>query len=64
MVTASKTSYSTNVDGDDEPASLPKPDLSQMVPFKPKYKSIPGDHPVSGMWFTFLLALCSLVFLI
>lgn len=49
MVTASKTYHSANGDGDDEPASLPKPDLSQMVPFKPKYKSIPGDHPVSGM---------------
>lgn len=48
MVTSSKIYHSASADADDEPASLPRPDLSQMVPFKPKAKTIPGDHVVSG----------------
>lgn len=47
-MTSSKIYHSASADADDEPASLPRPDLSQMVPFKPKFKSIPGDHPVTG----------------
>ncbi|XP_034234284.1 protein suppressor of forked [Thrips palmi] len=60
MVTASKTYHSSSADADDEPASLPKPDLSQMVPFKPKFKSIPGDHPVSGGVFPYPPAVAQL----
>ena len=29
-------------------AALPRPDLSQMIPFKPKVNPLPGEHPVSG----------------
>lgn len=40
---------SSSFDLDDEPTSLPRPDVSQMIPFKPKFTSVPGDHPVPGM---------------
>lgn len=29
-------------------ASLPRPDISQMIPYKPKVNPLPGEHPVSG----------------
>ncbi|XP_058803933.1 protein suppressor of forked [Phymastichus coffea] len=29
-------------------AALPRPDLSQMIPFKPKVNPLPGEHPVPG----------------
>lgn len=29
-------------------ASLPRPDISQMIPFKPKLNALPGEHPVPG----------------
>lgn len=29
-------------------ASLPRPDLSQMIPYKPKVSPLPGEHPVPG----------------
>lgn len=29
---------------------LPKPDISQMIPFKPKRDAYLGEHPVSGMY--------------
>ena len=29
-------------------AALPRPDLSQMIPFKPKLNALPGEHPVPG----------------
>lgn len=29
-------------------AAYPKPDLSQMIPFKPKVNPLPGEHPVPG----------------
>ncbi|KAF7987512.1 hypothetical protein HCN44_003274 [Aphidius gifuensis] len=28
--------------------TLPKPDISQMIPFKPKVNPLPGEHPVPG----------------
>lgn len=36
---------------DHEPCTqrlLPKPDISQMIPFKPKRDPYPGEHPVPG----------------
>ncbi|XP_043289608.1 protein suppressor of forked isoform X2 [Venturia canescens] len=27
---------------------LPRPDLSQMIPYKPKVNALPGEHPVPG----------------
>lgn len=30
-------------------ASLPRPDLSQMIPYKPKVNALPGEHPVPGI---------------
>lgn len=36
-------------------AALPRPDLSQMIPFKPKVNPLPGEHPVPGNLFTYFL---------
>lgn len=33
---------------EDEAAKVPRPDVSQMIPYKPKANTIPGDHPVPG----------------
>lgn len=36
---------------DHEPCTqrlLPRPDISQMIPFKPKRDPYPGEHPVPG----------------
>lgn len=30
-------------------AALPRPDLSQMIPYKPKVNPLPGEHPVPGL---------------
>lgn len=46
-----------------EPAAqLPKPDFSQMIPFKPKSNAYPGEHPITGGTFPqppALAALCA-----
>lgn len=34
--------------GEEAIAALPRPDISQMIPFKPKVNPLPGEHPVSG----------------
>ncbi|GLG95529.1 Protein suppressor of forked [Gryllus bimaculatus] len=36
------------LDHDEENTCMPRPDFTQMIPFKPKANSIPGDHPVPG----------------
>lgn len=35
-------------DSEDVATVLPRPDLSQMIPFKPKVNPLPGEHPVQG----------------
>lgn len=30
---------------------LPRPDYSQMIPYKPKANPLPGEHPVPGKFF-------------
>ncbi|KAF2897562.1 hypothetical protein ILUMI_08611 [Ignelater luminosus] len=32
----------------DDDSILPKPDISQMIPYKPKANALPGEHPVPG----------------
>ncbi|KAI4455289.1 rna cleavage stimulation factor [Holotrichia oblita] len=32
----------------DDDQALPKPDTSQMIPYKPKANPLPGEHPVPG----------------
>lgn len=32
----------------DDDTALPKPDTSQMIPYKPKANPLPGEHPVPG----------------
>lgn len=36
-------------DHDSTQRQLPRPDLSQMIPFKPKRESYLGEHPVPGL---------------
>ncbi|XP_069684937.1 protein suppressor of forked isoform X2 [Periplaneta americana] len=36
------------LDPEEEAANIPRPDFTQMIPFKPKAQAIPGDHPVPG----------------
>lgn len=33
---------------DSQEPSYVRPDFAQMIPFKPKAKYIPGEHPVKG----------------
>lgn len=43
---------------------LPRPDFSQMIPFKPKANSYPGEHPMGGGFFPqppALAALCAIL---
>lgn len=35
----------------DEDHGLPKPDTSQMIPYKPKANPLPGEHPLPGKYF-------------
>lgn len=37
-------------DPEEESSNMPRPDFTQMIPFKPKAQAIPGDHPVPGMF--------------
>lgn len=37
-------------DNEEVIAALPRPDLSQMIPFKPKVNALPGEHPVPGQF--------------
>lgn len=41
-------------------SQLPKPDFSQMIPFKPKANAYPGEHPLAGGTFPQPPALASL----
>ncbi|KAJ8869656.1 hypothetical protein PR048_028649 [Dryococelus australis] len=36
------------LDSGDDAVNIPKPDVSMMIPFKPKAQTVPGDHPVPG----------------
>lgn len=36
-------------DNEEVIAALPRPDISQMIPFKPKVHAVPGEHPVPGL---------------
>lgn len=45
---------------DHEPAqrSLPRPDISQMIPYKPKLGAYAGEHPVPGEFFYYYFITC------
>lgn len=48
---------------EDEP-KLPRPDITQMIPYKPKAKPLSGEHPVPGGSFPFppsVAHLCTLL---
>lgn len=51
-------------DGDESHKVLPRPDFSQMIPFKPKANAYPGEHPMGGGSFPqppALAALCAIL---
>lgn len=57
-------SRSTPRDLEPDPAAPVRPDLSQMMPFKPKQVWVPGEHPVPGGGFPLppaALALCRMM---
>lgn len=35
-------------DADQQQTNLPKPDINQMIPYKPKINAFPGEHPIPG----------------
>lgn len=35
-------------DAEQQQTLLPKPDINQMIPYKPKVKALPGEHPIPG----------------
>lgn len=45
---------------DEQVVNLPRPDFSQMIPFKPKSNAFPGEHPLDGGTFPQPQALASL----
>ncbi|KAJ8688604.1 hypothetical protein QAD02_024399 [Eretmocerus hayati] len=45
---ASNHTLARSQDTEEVISSLPKPDTSQMIPFKPKVNTLPGEHPVPG----------------
>lgn len=51
-------------DTDEVVNQLPRPDFSQMIPYKPKANTYPGEHPLPGGTFPqppALAALCSIL---
>lgn len=62
IVGGTKAPQQSQDDGDDSHKVLPRPDFSQMIPFKPKANSYPGEHPMGGGSFPqppALAALCA-----
>lgn len=45
---------------DEQVVNLPRPDFSQMIPYKPKSNAYPGEHPLDGGTFPQPQALASL----
>lgn len=53
-----------NQEEEDTAKVLPRPDFSQMIPFKPKVNAHPGEHPMGGGIFPqppALAALCAIL---
>lgn len=63
-ITANKSNSIAAVDepDDDKQVQLPRPDFSQMIPYKPKANAYPHEHPLAGGTFPqppALAALCA-----
>lgn len=55
------SSKATTSETDEIVSQLPRPDFSQMIPYKPKSTTFPGEHPLAGGTFPqppALAALC------
>lgn len=55
------SSKTTTPETDEVVSQLPRPDFSQMIPYKPKATTFPGEHPLAGGTFPqppALAALC------
>lgn len=48
IIGGTKATQHIQDDGDDSQKVLPRPDFSQMIPFKPKGNAYPGEHPMGG----------------
>lgn len=56
--TATKSMHSTSSapnpdvvdETDQQQTNLPKPDVNQMIPYKPKVKPYAGEHPIPGKY--------------
>lgn len=58
------SSKATASETDEIISQLPRPDFSQMIPYKPKATTFPGEHPLAGGTFPqppALAALCSML---
>lgn len=60
-----KLSINSQIEAAEEQSTnLPRPDFSQMIPYKPKLSAFPGEHPLAGGTFPqppALAALCSVL---
>lgn len=64
IIGGTKTQQQSHDDGDESHKVLPRPDFAQMIPFKPKSNSYPGEHPMGGGSFPqppALAALCAIL---
>lgn len=64
IVGGTKTHQHIQDDGDESQKVLPRPDFSQMIPFKPKANAYPSEHPMGGGSFPqppALAALCAIL---
>jgi cleavage stimulation factor subunit 3 len=63
VITGSSKSNQPQDEGEQQ-SVLPRPDFSQMIPFKPKSNAFPGEHPLDGGTFPqppALAALCAIL---
>lgn len=64
LTKGSKQAIAYDEDSEDLQKILPRPDFSQMIPFKPKSNAHPGEHQVGGGMFPqppALATLCSIL---
>lgn len=45
---AAKNHFLHSIINSEDDTALPRPDTSQMIPYKPKTNPLPGEHPVPG----------------
>lgn len=64
VISVTKSGALASIMLNEEDSPLPRPDTSQMIPYKPKVNAQPGEHPVPGGTFPYPPAaahLCTLL---